>query len=138
MEGTFLLRVLTPKATVFDGVVNTVTVSGCEGEFGVLPGHYAYITSVRPGILRFEAKGKLNSYSVGHGFAQVSDERVSLVLASCEEVGAVDVEATLEMLARAEKVLLEVPPGGDGYSDALVEQELALGQLSAADYSAPE
>ena len=133
MESTFRLAVLTPRATVFDGNVETFTASGYDGEFGVLPGHYAYVTSVRPGVLKFEAGGKTHVYATGHGFTQVSPERVSIVLSSCEDVGGIDVAAATEMLEKSELLLLEVGPGGEGYTDALVEQELAQGRILAAN-----
>jgi len=138
MSGTFRLAVLTPKATVFDGVVETVTASGYDGEFGVLPGHYAYITSVRPGVLSFNSGDQDHVYAIGHGFVQVSAERVSIVVSSCEDAGSVDVEAAQELVEQAEKVLLEVGPGGEGYTDALVDQEMALGRIVAAGHAPGE
>ena len=137
MEGTFRLAVLTPRATVFEGVVPMVEASGYDGEFGVMPGHYAYITSVRPGMLRFESDGTQHVYAVGHGFAQVSAEKVSIVVSSCEGLADIDVSAAKLMLSSAEAKLLEVGPGGEGYSDALVEQELATGLLLAAEHGSP-
>jgi F-type H+-transporting ATPase subunit epsilon len=134
MEGTFRLSVLTPKAAVFEGVVGSVEASGYDGKFGVMPGHYAYITSVRPGMLQFSADGKDHTYAVGDGFAQVAASKVSIVVSSCQDVASIDIGATREMLAKAEAILLEVGPGGEGYSDALVEQELATGLLLAAEH----
>lgn len=137
MESTFRLAVLTPKASVFEGVVEKVEVPGCDGEFGVMPGHYAYITSIRPGVLHFASDGETHTYAVGHGFAQVAAEKVSIVVSSCEDIGSIDVAAAHQMLASAEATLLEVGPGGDGYTDALVEQELASGRILAVEHNAP-
>jgi F-type H+-transporting ATPase subunit epsilon len=137
MASTFRLAVLTPQANVFEGVVEKIEAPGCDGEFGVMPGHYAYITSVRPGVLHFSCDGEDHTYAVGHGFAQVSAEKVSVVVSSCEDIASIDVAEAYRMLAAAEATLLEVGPGGEGYSDALVEQELASGRILAVEHSAP-
>ena len=132
MADKFRLNVLTPERSVFEGVVATLQASGRVGDFGVLPGHYAYITSIRPGGLSFEADGKAHRYVVGHGFAQVSADRVSLVVSSCEEATEVDVAAARTVLAEAEKVLLDGQPSDPGYADAQVDMEMALGRIQAA------
>ena len=137
MESTFRLAVLTPKASVFEGIVEKVEAPGCDGEFGVMPGHYAYITSIRPGVLHFDSENEVHTYAVGHGFAQVSAEKVSIVVSSCEDIGSIDVAEAHRMLAAAEATLLKVGPGAAGYTDALVEQELASGRILAVEHNAP-
>ena len=135
MESSFRLTVLTPQASVFEGVVFKVEAPGYDGEFGVMPGHYAYITSVRPGVLHFESGNDHHTYAIGHGFAQVSAEKVSIVVSSCEDIASIDLGDAREMLTRAEATLLEVGPGGEGYTDALVEQELASGRILAVEHN---
>ena len=130
---TFKLSVLTPAAEIFSGVVATVSVSGDEGDFGVLPGHYAYITAVRPGVLQIAGKDGDTTYAVGHGFAQVSADKVSIVVSSCDPATSVDADAERTRLAEAEQVLLEKAPGDEGYAAAEVDQALALGRLLAAE-----
>jgi len=134
MENTFRLAVLTPQSSVFEGVVEKVEAPGCDGEFGVMPGHYAYITSVRPGVLHFGSGNESHTYAIGHGFAQVSAEKVSIVVSSCEDIASIDLAEAHRMLAAAEATLLEVGPGGEGYTDALVEQELASGRILAVGH----
>jgi F-type H+-transporting ATPase subunit epsilon len=134
----FLLNILTPEKEIFSGSVESVTVTGAVGEFGVLPGHYPYITSVRPGALTFAAKGpngeeKGHVYAVGHGFAQVSAEKVSIVVSSFENAEEVDVAAAKEALADAEKTLLAADPESSEYADAQVAQSLATGRMLAAE-----
>ncbi len=132
MADKFRLSVLTPTATVFDDVVDTVEASGALGDFGVLPGHYAYITSVRPGGLAITAGSETTVYAVGHGIAQVSADKVSIVLASCKPASDVDVDAAKTKLAGAEQILVERDPGDPACADARVDAEMALGELLAA------
>jgi F-type H+-transporting ATPase subunit epsilon len=134
MADKFQLSVLTPSHQVFDGSVETVEISGALGAFGVLPGHYAYITSVRPGGLEFQIGGKRHVYAVGHGFAQVAADRVSIVVSSCEDAATLDLGAAREALARAEAVLAETEDTEPRAIDAKIEQEAAMGKLLAADW----
>jgi F-type H+-transporting ATPase subunit epsilon len=134
----FLLSILTPEKKIFSGSVESMTVTGAVGEFGVLPGHYPYITSVRPGALTFAAKGPNGEqeghvYAVGHGFAQVSSEKVSVVVSSFENAEEVDVAAAKQALADAEKTLRDADPESSEYADAQVAQDLATGRMLAAE-----
>ena len=136
MADTFKLSVRTPTAEVFSGVVSTVSVSGEQGEFGVLPGHVAYITAVKPGVLEIVDPSGTTVHAVGDGFAQVAADKVSIIVSSCVAGGAVDVSAEQTRLASAEKTLLEQEAGDPGYAAAQVDAALAMGRLDAAERSA--
>jgi len=129
----FNLRVLTPKREVFVGEVDSITAPGFDGDFGVLSGHYAYITSVKPGALSFSAGGTNHLFAVGSGFAQVTAERVSLVLSACEDAASIDLATAKKSLAAAEEALLSATPGETAYTDAIFDQQMALGRLQAAE-----
>ena len=132
MADRFRLSVLTPDRKVFDDVVDTVEASGALGDFGVLPGHYAYITSVRPGGLSIGSGADRTVYAVGHGIAQISADKVSIVLSSCKDAKDVDVAEAKARLADAERALVERDPSDPLCADARVDQEMALGELLAA------
>jgi F-type H+-transporting ATPase subunit epsilon len=130
----FKLAVLSPSKRVFEGAVDTVTVTGIAGEFGVLPGHYAYITSVRPGpLVIVEADGKKSAWFVGHGLAQVSADRVSVVVSEAMPASEVDAVGAKELLGKAEKALMDLAPGDPAHGDAEVDQAMALGRILAAE-----
>jgi len=137
VSSRFQLKIHTTAKEIFSGSVAEVTVVGAIGEFGVLPGHYPYITSVRPGALTFSAKGpggeeEGHVYAVGHGFAQVSAEKVSIVVSSFENSEDIDVEAARQSLADAEEVLAGADQESSEYADAQVAIDLATGRLTAA------
>ena len=133
MADTFNLSVLTPKAEIFSGAVTTVAVSGEQGEFGVLPGHYAYITSVKPGVLTIEDGKATHIFAVGDGFAQVAADKVSIVVSSCMPADAVDVGAEQTRLDAAMRTLVDQETGAPGTAEALVDQATALSRLAAAE-----
>ena len=51
-EEKLSLEVVAPEKMVMSKTVDMVTISGTEGDFGVLPGHAALVSSIRPGSFR--------------------------------------------------------------------------------------
>lgn len=133
MADNFKLSVLTPQKTVFSGEVSTFTAPGFSGDFGVLPGHVAYITAVTPGALVIESKAGRELWAVGAGFAQVSADKVSLVVSEATEGDKVDGDQARKDLKEAEATLMHAGPGDEGYNSATATQALALGRIVAID-----
>ncbi len=131
MADTFQLSVLTPLREVFSGEVDTVTVSGHDGDFGVLPGHVAYITSVDPGALVIEGKGGKQVLAIGDGFAQVAATKVSVIVSSAVDAADLDEGTVNDDLNRASGALLELGPSDPEHKDARFDQAMALGKLRA-------
>lgn len=72
------LAVVTPQGQVLDREVDEVTAPGAEGEFGVLPGHVAFLSALRPGVLRWRKGGERGEIAVGAGYVEV-DGKGSIV-----------------------------------------------------------
>ena len=53
-EEKLSLEIVAPEKMVMTKKVDMVTISGAEGDFGVLPGHAALVSSIRPGFLEIE------------------------------------------------------------------------------------
>ncbi len=49
---TLKFDLVTPEATFFSGAASMVEAPGTEGDFGVLPGHMDFISTLRPGIIK--------------------------------------------------------------------------------------
>lgn len=133
MGDSFQLSVLTPLSEAYSGDVVTVTASGHGGDFGVLPGHVAYITSVEPGPLVIEEATGKKVFSVGDGFVQVTAERVSVIVSSAVEASGLDLATIQAELTAAENALLDKGPQDADHRDALMDQAMALGRLRAID-----
>ena len=72
MADTFELKLLTPQREVFDEPVAQVTAQGALGQFGVLPDHVAFLTSLDPGPLTIRtAGGSEQTLAVKSGYAEV-------------------------------------------------------------------
>ncbi len=72
----------TPVALVASVAVDMVVVPGAEGDFGVLPGHAPFISTVRAGVIDVYDGDKIDQrIFVADGFAEVN-ERGCIVLSS--------------------------------------------------------
>ena len=76
---TLRLEIVTPEAKVFSDDVDMVTLTGLEGEMGILPQHMPLMTQLVAGEIVVN-KGKETFFlAVGDGFLQVTGDRVSIL-----------------------------------------------------------
>ena len=73
------LEVVSPEKLIMSKPVDMVTVSGTEGDFGVLPGHTALVSSIRPGLLQIEANKDVEILFISGGFIEVIEDKVSIL-----------------------------------------------------------
>lgn len=101
------LEVVTPDQAVLSVDVDYVGVPGVEGQFGVLPGHVPLLSALAVGCLYYRVNNVDDYVFVAGGFADVSNDKVS-ILAESAELGC-DIDAQRAALAkeRAEKRLIK-------------------------------
>lgn len=105
MAGKILLEVVTPERLLISREVDEVTAPGIEGDFGVLPGHCHFMSTLRIGELRYRV-GEENSFmSVLWGFAQVTPSKVTVLAEVAEKAEDIDVGRAEEGVAEAERRL---------------------------------
>jgi F-type H+-transporting ATPase subunit epsilon len=100
-----LLRLLTPYQSLFEGEVEAVIVPGEHGEFGVLAMHTKFVTTLRPGVLRYVKGGQTIRYAVSGGFAEVHQDGVTVLADSMELPRDIDAARAKESRDRAKKEL---------------------------------
>lgn len=102
MDKSLQLDIVTPDSVVLSEQVDYVCAPGVEGEFGVLPGHVPFLAALGIGIVGYTAGGKRHSAFVSGGFAEVSDNKVTILAESSELAENIDVARALEAKKRAE------------------------------------
>jgi len=84
-EKGFDLEIVTPVAAAFKGEVVSVTVPGTLGQFQVLKGHAALLSSVEKGVVKIQLPDKSEqSFSVSGGVFEVSNNQATLLAESVE------------------------------------------------------
>ena len=133
MADQFQLRLATPRRDLVEQPVVEVTAPGAAGEFGVLPDHVNFLTSLACGRLSFkDPRGTATAYAIRAGFAEVSDN-VMIVLADAAETPVeIDAAAARADLAEAEAALEKIGPVDSGYEAAESRRAWARARLEVS------
>lgn len=86
MTERIILAVVTPERLVLEEEVEEVLAPGEEGDFGVLPGHCEFLSTLREGELQYRKGGQSRSLRVTGGFAEVRGDRVIVLADQVEDV----------------------------------------------------
>ena len=107
MAATIKLEIVTPDAKIFSDDVDMVTLTGTEGEMGILPQHMPLMTGLVAGEI-IARKGGQNIYlAVGDGFVQVTGDRVAILTDMAVRAENIDEARAEEARQRAEARLAE-------------------------------
>ena len=79
MAATIKLEIVTPEAKIFSDDVDMVTLTGTEGEMGILPQHMPLMTQLVAGEIIVRKEGENIFLAVGDGFVQVTGDRVAIL-----------------------------------------------------------
>lgn len=112
------LQIVTPDKAVLDTEVEEVYAPGTNGEFGVLPEHVTFLTSLDTGILRYRVGGNDDYVAIAGGVTEVLDDLVTVLADSAEKKDEIDVERAREAAAKAEAALESGEAGSAEYADA--------------------
>src|SRR5512134_68195 len=82
---------VSPERLLLSQGVEMVVVPGAEGDFGVLPGHAPFISTVRPGVIDVHDEGKVKyRIFVAGGFAEVTPERLTVLAEEAMPIADID------------------------------------------------
>lgn len=125
-------KVITPERTLFTEEVSQVTLQTTQGEITILPGHIPVITNLMPGELRF-VKGKDNvPMVVLGGFAEITQNSVTVLADAAEKVEEIMTERAQAAKQKAEQLRHEKITDRKEYAalTAQIEREMARLRVS--------
>ena len=100
MADTLQFELVSPEKLLLSEAVGMVVVPGTEGNFGVLPGHALFISTVRPGVIDvYDDKSVTQQIFVSGGFAEVTPERCTVLADEAVPVASLD-RATIDAQAK--------------------------------------
>jgi len=103
---TFSLKVIASDKIFFDGRVELLVIPEIDGEKGILAHHEDIVIAIAIGDMRFRLEDKTWVYAVvGQGFAQVINNRVSVLVDTVERPEDIDAARAREALERAKEQL---------------------------------
>jgi F-type H+-transporting ATPase subunit epsilon len=104
-SGKILLEVVTPDHLLLSKAVDYVSAPGSEGDFGVLPGHCHFLTTLRIGELHYRVGEQIEYMTVLWGFAEVTPTKVTILAEIAEKAEDINVERAEDAVRKAQERL---------------------------------
>jgi F-type H+-transporting ATPase subunit epsilon len=89
--------------------VDFVSLPGSEGDFGVLPGHTPFFTSLRTGVMWYQQGGQKHYLTVSIGFVEVLPDSVTVLAQVAERAEDLDQARAEAGMTRAQEVMSVAP-----------------------------
>ena len=99
------VRVITPDKVVWDAMAEELILPSSTGQLGILTDHAPLLTALDIGVMRLKAAAGWTSIVLMEGFAEVEDNKVTILCNGAEESSSIDAKKVQEEL---EKVTLAV------------------------------
>jgi F-type H+-transporting ATPase subunit epsilon len=103
-------------------------IPGLNGYLGILPGHAPLISELGVGVITYRAGGVTKNLAVAWGFAEVLQDKVTILAETAERPDEVDVARAQHAKERVEQLLKSNDPelDYDGAQDDLRRAETRL------------
>jgi F-type H+-transporting ATPase subunit epsilon len=108
MADKIKLRVVTPSRLLLDEEVDEVTAPGELGEFGVLPNHISFLSTLVPGEMTYKQGANRHVLAVSGGYAEVLDNVMTVLAPAAEFASEIDLSRAQRAKDRAEKQMAEL------------------------------
>ena len=99
------VRVITPDKVVWDAMADELILPSSTGQIGILTDHAPLLTALDIGVMRLKTDAGWTSIVLMEGFAEVEDNKVTILCNGAEEGSSIDPKTAQEEL---EKVTLLV------------------------------
>jgi F-type H+-transporting ATPase subunit epsilon len=136
MADKIRLRVVTPSRLVLDEEVDEVTAPGELGEFGVLPNHIAFLSTLVPGELSYKQGSDRVILAISGGYAEVLDNVMTVLAPAAEFAWEIDMARAERARDRAEKQLTELNREQGDWEAAAAAMKLAQVRIQVASREA--
>jgi F-type H+-transporting ATPase subunit epsilon len=126
---TVHLDVVSAEKQIFSGRVETLQVTGEEGELGIHPGHAPLLTPIKPGMVRLvKQHGEEEFIYIAGGVLEVQPGNVTVLADTAVRAEDLDEQAAEEAKRRAEEHIANA--GADfNYAEAAAQLAEAVAQL---------
>jgi len=99
------VRVITPDKVVWDAMADELVLPSSTGQIGILTDHAPLLTALDIGVMKLKSNSDWTSIVVMEGFAEVEDNKVTILCNGAEEGSSIDAKTAQDEL---EKITLLV------------------------------
>src|SRR5262245_53377941 len=132
----FRLRIVTPERLLLDEEVEEVTAPGTAGEFGVLPDHIAFLTTLAPGRLIYRIGTQRHVIAIFGGYAEVADNVMTVLADGVEPAREIDLEAARAAFQEADAKLATIDVNAPEFAVARRARDRETARVAAASEKA--
>ena len=117
----FTVEIITPDRVFYKGEASMIEFNTLDGEIGVYKHHIPLTTVLKPGVVKIHEVEGQKAAAVHAGFAEILDEKVTLLAELAEWPDEIDIARAEAARARAEERIAAKAENTD-----LARAELAL------------
>lgn len=99
------VTIVTPFGTREVYTVRQLRAPGAEGDFGVLPGHTAFLTTLRIGEVILDSHNEATRYAISGGYLEVLNDQITILAETAERADLIDIIRAQESKRRALELL---------------------------------
>jgi F-type H+-transporting ATPase subunit epsilon len=125
------LQLVTPDRSIFEGEVSEFTAPGGLGPFTILFNHAPIVSSLIPGIFKWEEDGRESKLVFGGGFLEFHENTAVVLATSVERIEDIDVARAERARERAEQRLRHAMDGTIDYDRARAARDRAKARIAA-------
>lgn len=127
---TVHLDVVSAEQSLFSGLVESIQVSGSEGELGVNPGHAPLLTALKPGMVRLVKQfGHEDVMYVAGGTLEVQPNHIIILADTAVRGEDLDEDSAQKAKREAEEQMTNSSADELDYQQAAVQLAEAIAQL---------
>jgi F-type H+-transporting ATPase subunit epsilon len=94
------LELVSPERMLVSEQVDEVQIPGLDGYLGILPGHAALMSALKPGVLRYRIGSREKVVAVYGGFVEVKDDRVRVLADAAQPKEGINIEQAREEMRK--------------------------------------
>ena len=125
---TLHIDIVSAEKEIYSGDVEQIIASGEAGELGIMPGHTALLTKLKPGEITLVKNGEPELFYVSSGILEVQPHLVTVLADTVARASDLDEMKAIEAKEQAEKALKDKQNDID-FTRASAELAEAMAQL---------
>ena len=124
------VRVITPDKVVWDAMAEELILPSSTGQLGILTDHAPLLTALDIGVMRLKSDAGWTSIVLMEGFAEVEDNKVTILCNGAEEGSSIDA-ATVQQELEKVTLLVDEATTKKEKIEATIELRKAKARLQA-------
>jgi F-type H+-transporting ATPase subunit epsilon len=131
------VEIVTPEQRVLTTECDEIRLPGVEGSFGIRPRHTPLVAALAAGELVYVISGAEHRYAVGEGFAEVSNDKVRVLVEEALRAEQIDPGRAAAELKELQTKLASMSPDDPNFKIELAQVERAAARAFVARVPVP-